>query len=457
MPHKPYLTAPVKTDKMPKGIPYIVGNEAAERFSYYGLRAILIVYMTQYLLNRQGELAPMSEEDATAAMHIFMAGVYFFPLLGAILSDAFLGKYRTILSLSMVYCFGPLMLALDQTTLGLYAGLWLVVIGSGGIKPCVSAHVGDQFGATNQHLIARAFSWFYFSVNFGSTFSMLLTPYFLKEFGPRVAFGVPAALMILATFVFWAGRYKFIHIQPAGKTFVKETFSLEGLKSVGKVLTVFLLLPIFWALFDQTASTWVLQAQKMGELSFTIPGIGKEFSVLPEQMQTLNPILVLILIPVFSYAIYPAFNKFFPLTALRRIGLGFFVAAASFLVPAWIQMRIDAGTPPNLAWQVPAYILLTCAEILISITALEFAYTQAPKSMKSLVMSVYLLTITLGNLLTAGVNKALAIPAFGEFLEGSRYFLFFAALPLIGGIIFIFVAMKYREQTILHDEAGAPA
>lgn len=457
MPHQPYLTAPVKTDKMPKGIPYIVGNEAAERFCYYGLRAILIVYMTQYLLNSQGELAPMSEKEATSAMHIFMAGVYFFPLLGAILSDAFLGKYRTILSLSMVYCFGPLMLALNQTTLGLYAGLWLVVIGSGGIKPCVSAHVGDQFGATNQHLIARAFSWFYFSVNFGSVFSMLLTPYFLKEYGPRVAFGVPAALMILATLVFWAGRYKFIHIQPAGTTFVKETFSLQGLKSIGKVLTVFLLLPIFWALFDQTASTWVLQAQKMTELSFTIPLLGKEVSILPEQMQTLNPILVLILIPFFSYVIYPAFDKFFPLTLLRRIGLGFFIAAASFLVPAWIQMRLDAATPPNLAWQVPAYILLTCAEILISITALEFAYTQAPKSMKSLVMSVYLLTITLGNLLTAGVNKALAIPSFGGFLEGPRYFLFFAALPLIGGILFIFVAKFYREETILHDETGAPA
>ena len=455
MPHKPYLTAPVKTEKMPKGIPYIVGNEAAERFSYYGLRAILVVYMTQYLLNRQGELAPMSEAEATSAMHIFMAGVYFFPLLGAILSDAFLGKYRTILYLSMVYCLGPIILALDQTTVGLYAGLWLVVIGSGGIKPCVSAHVGDQFGATNQRLIPRAFSWFYFSVNFGSVFSMLLTPYFLKEFGPRVAFGVPAVLMIVATFVFWAGRYKFIHIQPAGKQFVRETFSLDGLKSIGKVLTVFLLLPIFWALFDQTASTWVLQAQKMAGLSFSFAG--KEISVLPEQMQTLNPILVLILIPVFSYVVYPAFGKFFPLTPLRRIGLGFFIAATSFLVPAWIQMRLDAGTPPSLGWQVPAYILLTCAEILISITALEFAYTQAPKSMKSLVMSVYLLTITLGNLLTAAVNKALAIPAFGAFLEGPRYFLFFAALPLIGGIIFIFVAMKYREQTILHDEEGTPS
>ena len=148
----------------------------------------------------------MNEADATSAMHIFLAGVYFLPLLGAIISDAFLGKYRTILLLSMVYCLGPLVLALDQTSVGLYLGLWLVVIGSGGIKPCVSAHVGDQFGPSNQHLLPRAFSWFYFSINFGSTFSTLLTPIFLREYGPKVAFGIPAGLMMLATLVFWLGR-----------------------------------------------------------------------------------------------------------------------------------------------------------------------------------------------------------------------------------------------------------
>lgn len=455
MPSQPYLTAPVKTDKMPPGIPYIVGNEAAERFTFYGLRTILIVYMTQYLLNRQGEPAPMNEADATSAMHIFLAGVYFLPLLGAILSDAFLGKYRTILFLSIVYCLGPLVLAVDQTSVGLYLGLWLVVVGSGGIKPCVSAHVGDQFGPSNQHLLPRAFSWFYFSINFGSTFSTLLTPIFLQKYGPKVAFGVPAGLMMLATLVFWIGRHKFIHIPPAGKTFVRETFSFQGLSSIGKVIPVFLFIPIFWSLFDQTASTWVLQGQEMGELNLKL--FGREWTVLPEQMQTLNPILVMLLIPLFSYVIYPAFGKFFPLTPLRKIGLGFFVAGASFLVPAWIESRISAGGSPSLGWQLPAYILLTSSEILVSITALEFAYTQAPKSMKSLVMSIFLLTITLGNLITAGVNKALAIPAVESMLEGGRYFVFFALLSLVAGVIFIFVAMSYEEQTILHEETPAGA
>ena len=325
----------------------------------------------------------------------------------------------------------------------------------GGIKPCVSAHVGDQFGPSNQHLLPRAFSWFYFSINFGSTFSTLLTPIFLQKYGPKVAFGVPAGLMMLATLVFWIGRHKFIHIPPAGKTFVRETFSFQGLSSIGKVIPVFLFIPIFWSLFDQTASTWVLQGQEMGELNLKL--FGREWTVLPEQMQTLNPILVMLLIPLFSYVIYPAFGKFFPLTPLRKIGLGFFVAGASFLVPAWIESRISAGGSPSLGWQLPAYILLTSSEILVSITALEFAYTQAPKSMKSLVMSIFLLTITLGNLITAGVNKALAIPAVESMLEGGRYFVFFALLSLVAGVIFIFVAMSYEEQTILHEETPAGA
>src|SRR6476646_2043844 len=179
-----YLTTPLKTDKMPPGVPYIVGNEAAERFSYYGMNSILVVFMTHMLLNAQGQPAPMKDADADAWYHTFVSCVYFLPILGAILADAILGKYRTILYLSIVYCFGHLTLALNHTRIGLLIGLFLVALGAGGIKPCVSANVGDQFGASNQHLLARVFSWFYFSINFGSAFSTLLIPWLLDSYSP---------------------------------------------------------------------------------------------------------------------------------------------------------------------------------------------------------------------------------------------------------------------------------
>src|SRR5258708_3761445 len=106
-----YLTAPIQTTEMPPGVPYIVGNEAAERFSYYGMRAILYVFMTQYLMNAQGQPDHMTEEEARGFTHLFFASAYFFPLIGAIVADLFLGKYLTIMSLSIVYCLGHLSLA----------------------------------------------------------------------------------------------------------------------------------------------------------------------------------------------------------------------------------------------------------------------------------------------------------------------------------------------------------
>src|ERR1700689_1489168 len=116
------LTAPSGTSGMPPGIPYIVGNEAAERFSFYGMRSILIVFMTTYLMSATGKLAVMNDNEATAWFHEFVFGVYFLPILGAIISDGLLGKYRPSLSLSVVYCLGHLALAINATRLGLFIG-----------------------------------------------------------------------------------------------------------------------------------------------------------------------------------------------------------------------------------------------------------------------------------------------------------------------------------------------
>ena len=131
------LTTPVNTTGMPPGIPFIIGNEAAERFCFYGMRTILVVFMTKYLLDPSGALAVMKPEAAKGWFHLFVSAVYFLPFFGAIIADALWGKYKTILYLSIIYCLGSFTLALDSTRLGLVAGLALIAIGSGGIKPCV--------------------------------------------------------------------------------------------------------------------------------------------------------------------------------------------------------------------------------------------------------------------------------------------------------------------------------
>jgi POT family proton-dependent oligopeptide transporter len=407
-PATPYRTAPVPSEKMPPGIPYIVGNEAAERFSFYGMRTILTIFMVHFLwLMGSSPGSPVSDAAAQERFHNFVSAVYFFPILGAIIADAFLGKFRTIILLSAVYCAGHGLLALMGSFWNaeslLFWGLTLIAVGSGGIKPCVSAHVGDQFGKTNAHLLTRVFNFFYFSINLGAFISTLLTPWLLKWYGPHWAFGVPGVLMAIATLMFWMGRHKFIHIPAQGISFFKETFSLKGILALLKLGIIYLFVAVFWALFDQTGSSWVLQAQDM-DLNWL--GI----TWLPSQIQAINPIMILVYIPLFTFIVYPALNKVFPLTPLRKISIGLFVMVIGFGIVALAQEWIDAGKRPSIAWQVLAYAILTASEVMVSIVCLEFSYTQAPRAMKSFIMALFLMSVSLGNFFTAGVNHFIQVP-----------------------------------------------
>ncbi len=157
----------------------------------------------------------MGRPSATSWQSLFKAGAYFFPLFGAVVSDVFWGKYRTIITFSVVYVLGCAILALGPATpLNLALGLGFMAFGTGGVKPCVSTNVGDQFTSRNKHLIERAFSYFYLSINLGSSFSIYKCPEWLETYGPKVAFGVPAAMMALATLVFYLGRSRFAVVPP---------------------------------------------------------------------------------------------------------------------------------------------------------------------------------------------------------------------------------------------------
>lgn len=455
MAEQKFLTVPPEQTTMPSGIPYIVGNEAAERFSFYGMRAILMDFMTVSLLSAAGQADVMSNAEATRWIANFHSAVYFFPILGAILADWIFGKYRMILCVSLLYCLGHAILALmdfhtgiDQRTL-LWWGLAFIAVGAGGIKPCVSAHVGDQFGRANAYLLPVVFGWFYFSINFGATFSSMLTPTLHEDerFGPSWAFGVPGVLMAVATLVFWLGRNKYVHVPPSGNRFFRETFSPAGLKSIMNLIPVFVLIAPFWSLFDQTSSRWVAQAAKMDRHL-----LGWEPSA--AHFQVVNPILVMLLIPLFTYVLYPWAEKFVRVTPLRKIGLGLFLAVPSFLIATWIESRIQLGKAPWIGWQVAAYALLTSAEILVSITSLEFSYTQAPNNMKSLVTGVYLLSIALGNQYTALVNHFIeqAEKSSRSILQGASYYWFFAMSMLAAAVIFTLWAPFYRGRTYMQSE-----
>jgi POT family proton-dependent oligopeptide transporter len=434
---------------MPAGIPYIIGNELAERFSFYGMRAILYLFMTTTLVTHDGAADLMSEAKAKEWMHLFIAGVYFTPLLGALISDLWLGKYRTIIVLSLVYCLGHLALAIDNTRSGLIVGLSLIAIGAGGIKPCVSAHVGDQFARTNAHLLSKAFNWFYLAINLGAAISQLLTPKLLEWYGPHIAFGVPGVLMFAATIVFWMGRNTFAHVPADPRRFLSDLLDPKFLRALAGLIPLFVLIAGFWCIFDQSSSAWVEQAKKMD-----LKVLWWELN--PAQLQAINPLFILTLIPLFTLVIYPQADRLLKVTPLRRIGVGFLLTLATIYVSGWIEQQISAGLKPSIGWQVLAYLLITSAEILISITALEFSYTQAPPRLKSLIMSLDLLSVALGNFFTSRVNAYIEKVGAAANLGGANYWWFFLKVTAITTILFFIVALFYKGQTYLQDEA-APA
>jgi POT family proton-dependent oligopeptide transporter len=409
------------------------------------MRAILYLFMTTALVTHEGAADLMSEAKAKEWTHLFIAGVYFTPLLGALLADLWLGKYRTIIALSLVYCLGHLALALDNTRSGLVVGLTLIAIGAGGIKPCVSAHVGDQFARTNASLLSKAFNWFYLAINFGAVISQLLTPKLLEWYGPHVAFGVPGVLMLAATIVFWMGRNTFAHVPADRSRFLSDLMDPKFLRALAGLIPLFMLIAAFWSIFDQSSSAWVEQAKKM---DLNVLG----FILNPAQLQAINPFFILTLIPLFTLVLYPQVARLMDFTPLRRIGVGFMLTLATIYVSGWIEQQISAGFKPSIGWQVLSYWLITSAEILISITALEFSYTQAPPRLKSLVMSLDLMSVALGNFFTARVNAYIEKVGALANLDGAHYWWFFLKVTAATTILFFVVAIFYKGQTYLQDD-----
>jgi len=458
-----------QNNRYPVAIRFIMLSEICERFSYYGLRAILALYLSTQL--------NFSEHTATVIVHAFTMGAYTSTLFGGYISDAILGKYRTILYISMIYCVGSIVLSLTAIPgvtgypphwWGMALGLTLIALGTGGIKPVVSAFVGDQFTAEQSHLLDHIFFVFYFCINLGSVLSTLITPLMRTHVSTAAAFGLPAGLLIVATFIFWLGRNRYRTSPPTGSvllisckivgTALKNCFkkgfrgqghwldrslgfypteTVQDVKTALGVLLVFLPLPLFWALFDQHSSRWIFQANKMN-----LHMVG-DWYLEADQIPAINPMLVLIFVPLFDRAIYPFFAWLrVPLKPLRKMGIGMLIAASSFVCAALLQLKMNNSEEPvHIVWQLPQYLLLTCSEIMVSITGLELAYTQAPKTMKSLIMAGWQMTVAIGNLIVVIVAET-------EFLPQWQEFMFFAGLMVVAALIFAVIAYfyKYVEQ-----------
>uniref|UniRef100_A0AAQ4NT94 Solute carrier family 15 member 1 n=1 Tax=Gasterosteus aculeatus aculeatus TaxID=481459 RepID=A0AAQ4NT94_GASAC len=373
----------------PISIFFIVVNEFCERFSYYGMRAVLVLYFKYFLR--------WDDDFATTIYHTFVALCYLTPIMGAIVADSWLGKFKTIVYLSIVYTVGQVVLAVsaihditdtnrdgtpDNMTLHIVLsmlGLALIAVGTGGIKPCVSAFGGDQFQDHQEKQRGTFFSIFYLSINAGSLLSTIITPIlrgqecgiYTKQKCYSLAFGVPAGLMVASLIVFIVGSGMYIKTPPQGNIMVKfftcigfaiknrfrhrtnefpkrthwmdwaeekyDKLLIAQVKMVLKVLFLYIPLPMFWALYDQQGSRWTLQATNM-DGDFGI------LTIQPDQMQTINAILILLLVPIVESVIYPLIAKCkINFTPLRRITVGMFFAALAFIAAALVEIQIEVS------------------------------------------------------------------------------------------------------------------
>ncbi|KAJ8924661.1 hypothetical protein NQ315_000812 [Exocentrus adspersus] len=367
---------------MPFGASYqiavfcIIATEFCERFSFCGLRTILSIYLRNILL--------FSENVSTVIYHVFMMGCYIVPLIGAICADSYFGRYRTIRNFALIYLMGNILMciaAVPSLELPPVAcsvlGLILIAIGTGGIKPCVAAFGGEQFHLPDQReLLTHFFSIFYFTINLGGFVGMILAPIMKKAvscFGDdtcyALGFGFPAALMFLSIFLFIIGK-NFYKLKTPKRNIMLEFFKcgsyalatscatkkrydhwldnargkfdltlIQEMKIVCAILLLYTPLPIFWSLFDQQGSRWTFQASHMdGNLLGT--------QIVPDQMQVVNPAMVLVLIPAFDRIFYPCFAKFGILeNSLHRMALGGVVAGLAFFSAGILELVLETTYP----------------------------------------------------------------------------------------------------------------
>jgi len=362
---------------------FIIGNEFCERYAYYGMRAVLVLYLNQFI--------GFSKDVSTEIYHAYVALCYFTPLFGAIIADSFWGKFKTIFILSIVYVIGMFLMAISalnysddpdretgetvNTVLCLVA-LAVVAAGTGGIKPCVSTLGGDQFPKDDRGTkqLEDFFSIFYFSINAGSLCSTFITPVLRSQGNYFIAFLVPAILMAIALILFLLGSKYYTRNMPTGNIFAqflgatwaalrgkckasksdKREHFMDYAKDCGKyptqiindakwvfpILVMYLPIPMFWALFDMQGSRWTQTATQMN-------GYLGSVQILPDQIQLLNSLMILLFLPIFQKLIYPAFEWCgVTVSPLRKMSLG----QVSNSIRPCFKTRKCRGSPTEGRW-----------------------------------------------------------------------------------------------------------
>ncbi|KAF1817879.1 PTR2-domain-containing protein [Dissoconium aciculare CBS 342.82] len=452
-------------DDLPWSAFLIAVVELCERFAYYGLVGPFQNYMANKWHDPNGlpGAIGLGQVGATALSNLFMFFLASMPIFAAVVADQYLGRYYTIFYGMLIYIIGLAILSVTSLPSFIEAGFALpgllismifIGIGGGGIKANVSALIAEQYTETKPFVritrsgkkvivdppmtITRIFSIFYLCINIGSL-SPILTTSLESSVGFYAAYFLCFAMFIIGLITLIYGKNNYIIKRPTGSPVFDalriiwirvRTGTFEAAKSGGgrgkagrpwsdrfveelkkalEACRVFLFFPIYWVAFNQMNNNFVSQAGQM-----------ERHNIPNDIMSNLDPIIIIIMIPICDKYIFPYLAKRGFGSPVQKITLGFLLGAATLLYASLIQSRIYASGPcytspsncpeafippppsapegslgsyrPNeisILWQIPAYILIAMSEIFASVPSLEFAYSRAPKELKSFVMGMF--------------------------------------------------------------------
>uniref|UniRef100_K1P6N5 Solute carrier family 15 member 4 n=1 Tax=Magallana gigas TaxID=29159 RepID=K1P6N5_MAGGI len=440
----------------------ILFTELCERLTFYSVTANLLLYGTTVL--------DLESTTATSVSLYFTGTVFIIPVIGGYIADTLAGKYNTILGSGLIY-----------------------VLGTGGIKANVGPFGAQQVEDLGPEAVQSFFNWFYWFINAGSFIAFLGVAYIQQNVSFSLGYLIPFISMIVALVIFVAVKSKYKQTPPGGSIIVDslgvccdagcrkfdnarksnggkypDDF-VTGVIAVLRVIPVFLLIILYWAIYSQMQSTFFLQGERMdAKLGSVIMPIAV--------LNVFNTIIILILIPIMDKVVYPFLAKYnrSP-THLQRIGLGFVLSALSVLVAGILEIYRKKDIEENgvieqklsgdtfnassisIFAQVPQFALVGASEVFASVSGLEFAYSQAPSFMQGLVMGLFLMTSGIGNYVSEAILEIVkeatgADPPDAWFPEemndGKTENLFFmlAALMAVNTLVFVVVAYFYKYK-----------
>lgn len=407
--------------------------EFSERASYYGYRVILQSFLTTAVVSLGIDLLDPHEAAAIVRGNIALA--YVVPLFAGLLADWYLNRYRTLLLFSVVCTLGHVVMSLafhyDSLNLAtgyplFQFGLMLVAIGAGGIKPNASGLFGDTLDEDQQE---EGFKIYYLAFNTSALLLFALNPWVAEHISYEVAFGLPALLMAASTLtVLWYGNrlprnvptgyptvnwltlnVKAFLLRLSGTKRPWEQIRLahpeasETALQIGRFGYYFLFFAVLWWAFDCQAAEFKEEIRLMNTNVFGL-------ALNADQYETFNTLFVIAMVPIILGIVAWLRKKGVSFELRYQVLVGMGLLAMSMLGQAMIataiEQRAAAGlTPLSGYFAIANIFVLTCGEVFFSIGGLTLAYSMAPKNMKALVLAIYFLSNSMGNLIAGWANK----------------------------------------------------